>query len=77
VGLSYLVHPRATRQAITTVTQRQMGFKDKRVQASDEALHGMRALKMLAWEGVFWRLIGGVRADELRYLAKRKYLDAW
>ncbi|GAB5031367.1 multidrug resistance-associated protein 7 [Nannochloropsis oceanica] len=67
----------AIARAITRVSQRQMKYKDSRVQACDEMLHGIRTLKLLAWEDHLARLLGRLRGKELQYLARRKYLDAW
>jgi len=63
--------------AITRVSQRQMKYKDARVQACDEMLHGIRTLKLLAWEDHLARLLGRLRGKEVQYLSQRKYLDAW
>lgn len=43
----------------------------------DEMLHGMRALKLLSWEGLFAGMLGQFRRHEFKYLSQRKYLDAW
>ncbi len=67
----------AIAKAITRVSQRQMRFKDARVQACDEMLHGVKAIKTLAWEDHLAALLGRLRGQEVRYLAQRKYLDAW
>lgn len=67
----------ALASAITRVTRRQMTYKDARVQACDDMLHGIRTLKLLAWEDHLARLLGRLRGQEVRYLAQRKYLDAW
>jgi len=63
--------------AITRVSQRQMKYKDARVQACDEMLHGIRTFKLLAWEDHLARLLGRLRGKEVQYLSQRKYLDAW
>lgn len=67
----------AIARAITRVSQHQMKYKDSRVQACDEMLHGIRTLKLLAWEDHLARLLGRLRGKEVQYLAQRKYLDAW
>ncbi|TFJ86038.1 hypothetical protein NSK_002858 [Nannochloropsis salina CCMP1776] len=67
----------ALASAITRVTRRQMTYKDARVQACNDMLHGIRTLKLLAWEDHLARLLGRLRGQEVRYLAQRKYLDAW
>jgi ATP-binding cassette, subfamily C (CFTR/MRP), member 10 len=63
-------------QAISRVTQRQMSFKDRRVQTCDEMLHGIRTLKLLAWEEFLASQLGRLRLQEMSYLSQRKYLDA-
>jgi ATP-binding cassette subfamily C (CFTR/MRP) protein 10 len=40
-------------------------------------LHGIRALKLLGWEGLYASLLGQSRRQEVKYLSQRKYLDAW
>lgn len=64
-------------QAIARVTQGQMTHKDERVRCVDEMLHGIRALKLLGWEGLYASLLGQSRRQEVKYLSRRKYLDAW
>lgn len=54
-----------------------MTAKDDRVSATSEILNGAKAIKLHAWENVFMEKIRKFREVELKYLAKRKYLDAW
>ncbi len=53
-----------------------MSAKDKRVRLMNELLGGIRVVKFYAWEKHFRRRIKQLRADELKALKARKYLDA-
>jgi ATP-binding cassette subfamily C (CFTR/MRP) protein 10 len=53
-----------------------MAAKDKRVRLMNELLGGIRVVKFYAWEKHFRRRIKQLRADELKALKARKYLDA-
>lgn len=54
-----------------------MTAKDKRVQLTTEALTGAKQIKMQALEDIFTDKIEELRKNELVFLSKRKYLDAW
>lgn len=54
-----------------------MTAKDKRVQLTTEALIGAKQIKLQAFEDIFIERIEAFRENELIYLSKRKYLDAW
>jgi ATP-binding cassette subfamily C (CFTR/MRP) protein 10 len=53
-----------------------MTAKDKRVRLMNELLSGIRVVKFYAWEKHFRCRIEQLRADELKALKARKYLDA-
>ncbi|KAJ1360543.1 Multidrug resistance-associated protein 7 [Parelaphostrongylus tenuis] len=53
-----------------------MHCKDQRIKVVRETFEGIRAVKSSAWEGFFEEKINKLRAEELRYLKIRKYLDA-
>lgn len=54
-----------------------MTAKDKRVQLTTETLTGAKQIKMQALEDIFTDKIEELRQNELVFLSKRKYLDAW
>ncbi|KAM7354188.1 ATP-binding cassette sub-family C member 10 [Cochliomyia hominivorax] len=54
-----------------------MTAKDARISATSETITGAKQIKLNAWEDVFINKILNFRKDELKFLAKRKYLDAW
>ncbi|CAM9529906.1 unnamed protein product [Ectocarpus sp. 4 AP-2014] len=62
---------------IGAATRELMGHKDDRVQRCSEMLHGIRALKMLAWEGCIRQRIDASRTREVSALTTLKYVDAW
>lgn len=45
-------------------------------QLMNEILNGIRTIKMNTWEQIFCRKLKIVRKEEVKYLKKRKYLDA-
>ncbi|KAF0314010.1 Multidrug resistance-associated protein 7 [Amphibalanus amphitrite] len=51
--------------------------KDHRVKLTSEVLQGIRTVKFSSWESFFTALIGVRRTEEVRFLKKQKYLDAW
>ena len=57
---------------IGQLTQQMMAKKDERVRLCNEALHGIRLLKMQAWEAPMMARICLARSLEIKYLAKRK-----
>ncbi|KAJ6648254.1 ATP-binding cassette sub-family C member 10 [Pseudolycoriella hygida] len=61
---------------IGTYSQKLMGAKDDRVSITSEALTGVKQIKLLAWEEIFIKKIQSCRMEELKFLSKRKYLDA-
>jgi ATP-binding cassette, subfamily C (CFTR/MRP), member 10 len=54
-----------------------MSAKDKRVQLTTEALNGAKQVKLQALEDIFTDRIEELRKEEVKFLSKRKYLDAW
>jgi len=50
--------------------------QDERVRLCSEALRGIRLLKMQAWEAPAMARIALARSLEIKFLGKRKYLDA-
>lgn len=54
-----------------------MTAKDKRVALTTEAMTGAKQIKMQALEDIFEERIEELRQNELIFLSKRKYLDAW
>lgn len=61
---------------IGVLSQGLMTEKDGRVSATSEALAGAKQIKLNSWEEVFINKIQKLRIKELKFLAKRKYLDA-
>lgn len=57
-------------------SQKLMDAKDERVSMTSEALAGIKQIKLLAWEEIFIEKIQRRREGELKFLSKRKYLDA-
>lgn len=53
-----------------------MTAKDGRLSATTETMQGAKQIKINAWEDIFITKIRGLRQEELRFLSKRKYLDA-
>lgn len=64
-------------QKIGALSMLLMGAKDKRVQMAKEAMTGAKQIKLQSLEDVFKDKIEELRKEELVYLSKRKYLDAW
>ncbi|XP_067143928.1 LOW QUALITY PROTEIN: ATP-binding cassette sub-family C member 10 [Centruroides vittatus] len=62
---------------IGKLSQLMMEKKDERIVFMKELLTGIRVIKMHYWEDVFASKITKFRKEELKYLKKRKYLDAF
>lgn len=62
---------------IAEYSQGLMTAKDARISATSETITGAKHLKLNAWEDIFIKKILSFRKDEMKFLAKRKYLDAW
>lgn len=54
-----------------------MTAKDGRIFVTTEALTGAKQIKLQALEDIFTDKIQELRKTELKFLSKRKYLDAW
>ena len=54
-----------------------MTAKDARVSVTTESLTGAKQVKLQAWENIWIQKISDLRAKEIFFLSKRKYLDAW
>lgn len=63
-------------KAIGRLSSKLMTAKDGRVMITSEALAGAKQIKLNAWEDIFLNKIERLRDEEVKYLAKRKYLDA-
>uniref|UniRef100_A0A336LPK6 ABC-type xenobiotic transporter n=1 Tax=Culicoides sonorensis TaxID=179676 RepID=A0A336LPK6_CULSO len=61
---------------IASLSDGLMTAKDKRVTLTSEAMAGAKQVKLNAWEDVFIDKINTLRKEEMKFLAKRKYLDA-
>lgn len=76
VSLALIPLNRLLAQRIQAASGRMMAAKDARMALMSQLLGGMRAVRMMAWEGVLSQRLDAARADELLGLATRKYLDA-
>uniref|UniRef100_A0A0A9XHY7 ABC-type xenobiotic transporter n=2 Tax=Lygus hesperus TaxID=30085 RepID=A0A0A9XHY7_LYGHE len=57
-------------------TRSMMQHKDNRISCMSEILKGIKAIKLNVWESYFVGKICGHRKQEMKYLIRRKYLDA-
>ncbi|PAV80624.1 hypothetical protein WR25_12645 [Diploscapter pachys] len=62
--------------AIGKMSEKLMNCKDLRIKMIRETMEGIKVVKMSGWEDYFENKIKEYRADELKYLKARKYLDA-
>eukprot|EP00051_Salpingoeca_urceolata_P023211 m.390480 g.390480 ORF g.390480 m.390480 type:complete len:821 (+) comp20078_c0_seq3:722-3184(+) len=86
VGLSFLAGlmfaillipiNRLIAKRIGTLSTAMMKHKDARVKTMNEVLHGIKVVKLYAWEAELQEKISAIRHLELKALAGRKYLDA-
>lgn len=53
-----------------------MNAKDGRLGSTEETMTGAKQIKLHAWESIFIDRVQRMRWQELRFLSKRKYLDA-
>ncbi|CAM9097657.1 unnamed protein product, partial [Laminaria digitata] len=67
----------ALAKRIGAASRELMKHKDDRVQRCSEILHGIRAVKMLAWESCVRGRIDASRSKEVSALKTLKYVDAW
>lgn len=61
---------------IASLSSGLMSAKDKRVTSTSESITGAKQIKLNAWEDVFINKITALRKEEMKFLMKRKYLDA-
>jgi len=61
---------------IGKVNQKFMAAKDRRIRLVSDLIYSIRLVKMQAWESIFKKKIGKLRAEEIRQLSRVKYLDA-
>ena len=61
---------------IGALTQDMMTARDARLAAMGELLNGILGVKQLAWEMLCVMRVALARAEEMRFLGARKYLDA-
>ncbi|XP_030384434.1 multidrug resistance-associated protein 7 [Scaptodrosophila lebanonensis] len=53
-----------------------MQAKDARLAATTETMQGAKQIKTNAWEDIFISKIRSLRSEEVKFISKRKYLDA-
>lgn len=61
---------------IASYSQGLMSAKDARLSTTKEVINGAKQIKLHAWEDVFIKKIRVLRQAEVKFLSKRKYLDA-
>ncbi|CAL1292974.1 unnamed protein product [Larinioides sclopetarius] len=61
---------------IASLSNLLMTAKDKRIKVMNEIISGIRIIKMNTWEKVFSKKLEKIRYEEVKFLKKRKYLDA-
>lgn len=78
VGFATMLIPinRWIARSIGSISQDLMAAKDARLAATSETIAGAKQVKLHAWEDVFIHKIRNLRKEEIKYLSKRKYLDA-
>lgn len=62
--------------SIGALSTKMMSAKDDRVSLMTELLQGIRVVRFFVWENFFTAKVNGCREKELKYLKRRKYLDA-
>ena len=55
----------------------QMKKKDQRSRLMNEVLNGMKVLKLYAWERHFNKGVYDIRSEEMSYLLKAAYVQAF
>ncbi|KAA0153767.1 hypothetical protein FNF28_06903 [Cafeteria roenbergensis] len=72
IPVNVIIHGRLTklRGSITTLT-------DARVHATNEALQGVRAIKLYGWERAFESNVAGIRSKELEKVSAAAHMNAW
>ncbi|XP_062527496.1 ATP-binding cassette sub-family C member 10 isoform X2 [Bombyx mori] len=78
VGFSVILIPinKLIANKIGQLSTELMKHKDTRVSLISDLLKGIRTVKVHVWEDYFVDRVSGARAEEMRYLRGRKYLDA-
>uniref|UniRef100_A0A914ZA75 ABC-type xenobiotic transporter n=1 Tax=Panagrolaimus superbus TaxID=310955 RepID=A0A914ZA75_9BILA len=61
---------------IGSMSGKMMAFKDQRMRLITETMRAIRTVKLSNWERYFENRIEHIRSKELKYLSRRKYLDA-
>ena len=54
-----------------------MNYKDQRISLTTDVINGIKQIKYLHWEAVFYKKIKKIRLFEFNYLKLSKYLDAF
>ena len=56
---------------------KQLTAKDSRLKLMSEILNGMKVLKLYAWEKHFKKGVNDIRSEEMSYLIKAAYVQAF
>ncbi|XP_054720748.1 ATP-binding cassette sub-family C member 10-like [Uloborus diversus] len=77
-GLMLVVVPlnQLIAKKIASYSNLMMKAKDMRIKIMNEILSGIRIIKVNTWEALFYNKVNATRHEEMKYLKKRKYLDA-
>jgi ATP-binding cassette subfamily C (CFTR/MRP) protein 10 len=75
-GVALIPINRSIAKKIGELSGSLMTAKDARISVTSEALTGVKQIKLQAWEDFWLEKIQGLRKEEVKFLAKRKYLDA-
>lgn len=51
-------------------------YKDQRISLIQEVFNGIKQIKLLNWENIFWKKILGIRNQEFSKIKYVRYLDA-
>uniref|UniRef100_A0A5S6R647 ABC-type xenobiotic transporter n=1 Tax=Trichuris muris TaxID=70415 RepID=A0A5S6R647_TRIMR len=76
ISLSILVPVYLIAKKLASLYAQLVGAKDRRVMSVNEAIHGMRTLKLNVLEDIYEERILNLRREEFKYLKRRKYIDA-
>ncbi|XP_017480560.1 PREDICTED: multidrug resistance-associated protein 7 [Rhagoletis zephyria] len=75
-GIVLIPINRLLAQRIGQYSRGLMSAKDLRLAATSETMCGAKQIKLHAWEDIFIEKIRAYRKEEVKFLKKRKYLDA-